>query len=512
MKIKLLGLICIVFITSQIQAQTLSSINQNISGNVGDQITNRFIYSVGELGSISNFNIPNQQKIGTGFINTISIQKKKPPIIITNPVQQNVCFQDSAEFSVIASSQTVLKYQWQVNKGNGYIDISNSNFYNGALSSKLKIFSTDTSWNNFKYRCIVSNISGSVNSDSAILLVKNKSKINNITGASKICIGSNTKFSNSTIGIRSQWKSSNVNLATVDVNGLVQGISSGTASITYQITDSLGCTSETFTLISINELPKIPKLIKDTLICKATNLILNTEVNMPAKYEWTSVPSGFKSTSSTVNLTNPALYKLKILFDNGCEYFDSINLRNTIDTAILSKILLSSQAYINENVIAVNITNPTPQNIIWNYPSDAQLVSKNDTNLILKFLKIGKYQISLENRSFDVCSSKDSAIIIINNRDSTLNSKEIVLVREVNVGPNPSTGLFNFEIYLNKPGKVSLRIYSFSGSNIYGEIIPEASGVTIINKQVDISGYPKDTYIAIIQTSDGYEIRKLLKI
>jgi hypothetical protein len=590
MRLKFLCLISTLFIAFQLFAQTLSPFIQNIAGGIGDSSNNRFIFSVGEMSSISNLNLTNSQSIGTGFINSIVSQKRNTPKIITNPTNRTICSRDSTNYVVNASSSSDVRYQWQINIGNGFINIVDSVNYRGITSNQLKIISADTLWDTYKYRCVVTNSIGSVNSDSAYLFVKKRLKINNNIGVQKICVGSSTKFMNGSKGTNSQWRSSNENFASIDVNGVVVGIAAGASTITFQITDTSGCVVESSSTINVDSLPKISKIdgpnivcqfssivlrnatnggkwtssnasyasidssgnvtgisagrsiisyqitdingcksidtlpvlvnaqpkislfAKDTLICKGANFELNANIGVPAKYNWTSIPSGFKSTNSSVSLANPALYKLNITLNNGCVYYDSINVRNTNDSAIVSKILLSSQAYLDENVIAVNITNPVPQNIIWSYPTNAKLVSINDTNLILKFLNVGNYKISLETKSFGVCRSKDSANIIISDRDSSLNNKNIVLVREVNIGPNPSTGVFNFEIYLNIPGKISLRIYSFSGTNIYNKIFNEEEGVTKIIKQVDLSGYPQDTYIAIIQTSDGYEIRKLMKI
>lgn len=65
--------------------------------------------------------------------------------------------------------------------------------------------------------------------------------VNQIQGADTICMLSSTNFTNFTSG--GIWSSSNTSIATVDINGLIKGISSGQASINYTITNVSGCST-----------------------------------------------------------------------------------------------------------------------------------------------------------------------------------------------------------------------------------------------------------------------------
>ena len=63
-----------------------------------------------------------------------------------------------------------LSYQWQVDKGdgNGYQDIS------GATTATYRVYTEDCSMNGYKYRCVITNRAGSVNSDEVTLTVSYK--------------------------------------------------------------------------------------------------------------------------------------------------------------------------------------------------------------------------------------------------------------------------------------------------------------------------------------------------
>ncbi|MFN3404242.1 MAG: immunoglobulin domain-containing protein [Cytophagaceae bacterium] len=79
----------------------------------------------------------------------------------------------SVTFEVIASGPDVT-YQWQVNSGSGFINLTNGAGYSGATTNTLTISSVSQSMSGYSYRCIVSGTCAlTVNSNSATLSVTN---------------------------------------------------------------------------------------------------------------------------------------------------------------------------------------------------------------------------------------------------------------------------------------------------------------------------------------------------
>jgi gliding motility-associated-like protein len=74
-----------------------------------------------------------------------------------------------------------------------------------------------------------------------------------ITGSANVCLGSTNQLANATIG--GVWSSSNGNIATVDATGLVSTVATGTATITYTVTNSNGCTESVSQLVTVDALP-----------------------------------------------------------------------------------------------------------------------------------------------------------------------------------------------------------------------------------------------------------------
>lgn len=69
-----------------------------------------------------------------------------------SPSDQVLCQSDYTQFTVPDKGISAT-YQWQVDAGSGYVDISNINFYSGVTTRTLSIITTPTSYYGYKYRC-----------------------------------------------------------------------------------------------------------------------------------------------------------------------------------------------------------------------------------------------------------------------------------------------------------------------------------------------------------------------
>lgn len=91
-----------------------------------------------------------------------------PPTITAQPVnQENICTGNDAVFLVNTTGAT--SFQWQIDKGSGFMDLSNGLTYGGVDSPELYITGVTLSMDNNQFRCIVSNSDGDVVSDTVLL-------------------------------------------------------------------------------------------------------------------------------------------------------------------------------------------------------------------------------------------------------------------------------------------------------------------------------------------------------
>lgn len=94
------------------------------------------------------------------------------PTVTTQPVNVNACAGSGASFSIVAGG-TSPTYQWQVNTGSGFTNISNGGAYSGATTATLTINPVTAAMGGYQYRCAVTNsCGGPVNSNAATLTSK----------------------------------------------------------------------------------------------------------------------------------------------------------------------------------------------------------------------------------------------------------------------------------------------------------------------------------------------------
>ena len=92
-----------------------------------------------------------------------------PFAVLTSPAAA-ICEGQNATFGIIATGIS-LTYQWQENKGIGFVNVANGGIYSGATAANLILTGITAAMNNYKYQCIVTNSCGVETSSSATLTV-----------------------------------------------------------------------------------------------------------------------------------------------------------------------------------------------------------------------------------------------------------------------------------------------------------------------------------------------------
>lgn len=73
------------------------------------------------------------------------------------PANSNLCPGSTITLTAAAGASA---YQWQVNTGTGYTNISNGALYSGVATSSLQINNIPTSFTGYQYRCVVDGVNG----------------------------------------------------------------------------------------------------------------------------------------------------------------------------------------------------------------------------------------------------------------------------------------------------------------------------------------------------------------
>jgi len=193
------------------------------------------------------------------------------PVITTQPVNDSVCVSANPVFSIVAadtSSTLTLHYLWQVSTdgGTSWSAVGGSK-YSGDTTSSLTI-NNDSTFNNYLYRCIVTDTSGSVTSSSAKLSVSYPLSAGSITASDSVCIGASVTLTHTVSG--GVWSSFLSTLATVNSSGVVSGVAKGTDTIYYSVSNICG-TFFAKGIVRVDSLPNSASLTGTSPICVSTN-------------------------------------------------------------------------------------------------------------------------------------------------------------------------------------------------------------------------------------------------
>lgn len=246
----------------------------------------------------------------------------------------------------------------------------------------------------------------------------------------------------------------------------------------------------------------------DRTLCNNQNLILNPIITDPnATYQWTS-SNGFTSSNSQVSLTQAGSYHVKVTSSLGCIAEDDITI-TTSQVNIASEFLLTSQAYIDEEIILINTSNPLGQNTIWQIPSTITIINQNDNYIVLKFNSIGSHTISLKQTQGD-CYALFSKVINVEQRSTLPNSNTASnpFITTFIVSPNPNNGIFNVVIGLEQISPVNVRLFAYNGQNVLDQQNANGQKSYVIN--FNNTTLAAGTYFLVVETSNQTMVKKII--
>jgi gliding motility-associated-like protein len=129
-----------------------------------------------------------------------------PPAITLHPSNVSACSGETAVLEIMATG-TGLTYQWQVNKGNGFENLSHDIAYRNVTSRALLINEVIEPINAYQYRCIISG-QCSATSQAATIKVKRQAVISSQPSDAISDAGSHATFSVDATGddLTYQWQ------------------------------------------------------------------------------------------------------------------------------------------------------------------------------------------------------------------------------------------------------------------------------------------------------------------
>jgi len=244
----------------------------------------------------------------------------------------------------------------------------------------------------------------------------------------------------------------------------------------------------------------------DRTLCSDQTLDLDTSIEDPkAQYSWTAT-NGFTSDKSKINVSKAGTYHVTVTSGLGCISEDEIVIK-TSSAVISSEFLLSSQAYLDEEVILVNTSNPFGESTKWVIPDGVKIVEQMEKYITLKFDASGVYSIGLEQTQGE-CYATFNKNITVEKRSGLPNAgTSAQFIVDFIVTPNPSNGNFKALITLENTSAVNLRLFSTTGQNTM--IQKNESG----KKKYEIdfeTSLESGMYVLVLETGQQTLVKKII--
>lgn len=257
----------------------------------------------------------------------------------------------STSFTAIA---TIGDYQWQVDKGAGFINIVDDEIYSGSNTSTVSLAGASSAFDGFIYRCSIESCPSAIYSDEATLSIGDYPIIISQPQDVTVCTGSNASFIVEATGtnLSYQWQQRQSHGSYADI--FDGGSFSGTSSNTLQISNVDGSLdNERFLCVvssgecsvnsnnrrvSVQSEPSFSLAPADQTICEGEDAVFSRSASnfngVVNTYQWQEAMSGSDifaditdgenysgTTSTTLTVISPAAnkngnrYRLKVL---GC--------------------------------------------------------------------------------------------------------------------------------------------------------------------------------------------------
>ena len=164
----------------------------------------------------------------------------------------------------------------------------------------------------------------------------------------------------------------------------------GSGSTVFEVRDAKGCFLRSAPVSLSSPAPRVLDLSKEKEVCPSEPFELSAaSLTWGKAFTWIS-PKGVTKTGSVIQGDTLGVYKLSVFDENGCGGQEEILV--IPNKSVQQLFTVASEATVNRTVVCVDLTNPVPSSIRWEYPG-ATLVRQNAFELRIRYAQTGTYQI-----------------------------------------------------------------------------------------------------------------------
>jgi hypothetical protein len=280
------------------------------------------------------------------------------PGITTQPTSQTAIVGSNVVFSVVATGQTPLTYEWDKNT----VPLSDNSHIKGSTNSSMTISSVVAA-DAASYRVVVSNRHGVINSSNATLTVLIPPSITQQPASTTIGVGSNAVFSATTTGTAPTTNRWLFNGTPLIDNGRVQGSTSTTLTIanvtaadagtyTLAVSNVAGSATSSQASLTVAFPPAFISQPQNVSVGIGTNAVLTFEISgtQPVTNAWlfNGAPVTTNARVSVSTLLTPSATTITKLTINSADVGDAGSY-----TVVSSNVVGSATSSVETLTVAV---------------------------------------------------------------------------------------------------------------------------------------------------------------
>jgi uncharacterized protein (DUF2141 family) len=274
-----------------------------------------------------------------------------------------------------------------------------------------------------------------------------------------------------------------------------------TGAYTVTVTDAQGCSFTEGYILKDPE-PLRVNVGEDRTLCDGQSFTIAPEVSIPdVRFSWSS-SNGFTSAEPQVTVSKAGTYRLTVTDGKGCQASDEMEVKIS-NSEISSEIVVSTEVFVGDTIVIVNISNPEPEKAEWiiKETDSIRIVEYDEYYAKVIFSKQGNYRIGFRTYVGECYQDVFKTINVVEAGIRQDDSFGESVIKQFSIYPNPNDGNFHAKVELNKTANIRLRIINIgNGQNISDAIY---NGQEEYDLPYNLSA-SSGVYVVILETASGY--------
>lgn len=233
-----------------------------------------------------------------------------------------------------------------------------------------------------------------------------------------------------------------------------------------------------------------------------------------ATYEWKNSYGQVLSNTNTFDASTDGTYTLVVTDERGCKAEDDVALIVGND-ALEADFLIPSTAFVQDTIMAVELSNMPLDEFHWEYPEDAfdLLTDSQDASYTLRIQPntIGTFEVTLEATAGGCTSVLRKSIIILGreeSEDDDINLGYDPIIKSFVVSPSPTTGLISAKIELREEYQAHVKIFNLSSGQML--TMKSVNDNSRYDVQFNLSAESKGLYLVTLDVEGEHRSVKII--